>query len=432
MRHCSNHINDIINDSGCLKASFRNSATKMVVTVVHNDTDSIKHQVRLLREGLANVTPSVDFKSCCVWEFTDNVFEENQTVLVILSKQCQSFHKNILESLQKYDKRCSEVKCRVCVVFEVEGGTIDEDFESVIGKENFVVVKDLRHSVKWLPKVCAFLFKTKGENKAIKCIIPKVGTNSEVKEFRSGLMENLRNLGLNVSEEFKASSPRCCVLFRKDEEYDLDESVNNISSEKKDIEMSGGTIFEYRASYTDKPRMLSSNEITYGRESMVLFIIHMLYVMEKINVTTMLGQRLRRIKKSSETTKTCKCCEPCCCELDCSCWITPVELDIPACQKALLYVFLLLFNPSALLYFCTPFAYIYLSLGFKFWRYSILVWMVLCSLAMYGFSIYLLITQEVCVTNLYACIFGSIFAIGASITSLYFQWKYFSGIEHVE
>ena len=235
--------------------------------------------------------------------------------------------------------------------------------------------------------------------------------------------------GTKCIRRFKASSPRCCVLFRKDEEYDLDESVNNIRLEKRDIERNGGTIFEYRASYTDEPRMLSSNEITYGRDSMVLFIIHILYVMEEINVTTMLGQRLGRIKKSSKTTKTCKGCEPCCCKLDCSCWTTQVELDIPACPKALLFVFLLLFNPSALLYFCTPFAYIYLSLGYKKWLCSLLVWMVLCSLAMYGFSIYLLITQEVCVTNLYACIFGSIFAIGASITSLYLQWKYFS-IEH--
>ena len=53
----------------------------------------------------------------------------------------------------------------------------------------------------------------------------------------------------------------------------------------------------YKPSYTDQPCMESSNEITYGKEHIVLFIIHLLYVMEVLNVTEMLGQRVWRIKK---------------------------------------------------------------------------------------------------------------------------------------
>ena len=76
--------------------------SELHVTVVHDDRDSVKYQIKLLRDGLKHVKPTVNFKSCCVWEFTDKVFDENSNVLVILSKQCQSFRRKVLEAFQRY------------------------------------------------------------------------------------------------------------------------------------------------------------------------------------------------------------------------------------------------------------------------------------------------------------------------------------------
>ena len=269
----------------------------MVVTVVHNDTDNINFHIKILREGLSRVKPRVDFKPCWVWDFTDRVFDENRTVLVIISNKCESFRKKVLDSFQKYKRRCNKVKCRMCVVFETDRNTIEEDFDSLIGKENISVVQDLFQSVKWLPKVCAFLFKTKRRGKASTCVIPKVRNDSKVGKFRDNLVESLQDLDINVAEELERTLPRCCVFFRNGDEYDIDASLRYITAVKSLIGRSGGTIFEYKPSYNDEPKMDPSNEIMYGKDSFVLFFIHILYVMGVLNVKTVLGQRLKRINR---------------------------------------------------------------------------------------------------------------------------------------
>ena len=345
--------------------------SEMIVTIVHDDRDCIKYQLKIMRDGLKHVTPRVNFKSCCVWEFTDNVFDENRAVLVILTKQCKPFRHKVLESFQRYRDRCRKVECRVCVVFEVEGADGDgmkEDFESVIGKENVVNVEDLYQSVKWLPKVCTFLFKIHGRNKELKCVIPRVRNRSEEAVFRKDLLISLRELDIDVLEVFDDLPPRCCILFKEHDDYDLAPSVKDIPPKKMYIKRVGGTIFEYKRSYTDESRMQSSNEIIYGRDSLVLFIIHLLYVMEVINITTMLGQRLWRIKKSNETAIDCECCDSitccsspleCCSELDYECcdsitWFnSPLEiyneLDC-ACYRCVGFLFLSIFNPSLIIF----------------------------------------------------------------------------------
>ena len=109
----------------------------MAVMVVHNETDRIYFQIKTLREGLGHVKPARTLKSCCLWDFSDKIFDENNHVLVIVSKQCQSFRKVVLRSFHNYKERCSTLMCRVCVVFETESCVIEEDFESLIGKETF-------------------------------------------------------------------------------------------------------------------------------------------------------------------------------------------------------------------------------------------------------------------------------------------------------
>ena len=151
----------------------------MLVTIVHDDTDVVKHQMRILRENLTHVTPTITFKSCCVWEFTDKVFEENQKVLVMLSKRCVSFSKKVFESFKRHTDQQgnSKRKCRLCVVIETEYGNLNEDYFGLNGKENVAAVKDLQESIIWLPKVCAFLFKQKSHrNKLLNCIIPNSET----------------------------------------------------------------------------------------------------------------------------------------------------------------------------------------------------------------------------------------------------------------
>ena len=187
----------------------------MAVMVVHNETDRIYFQIKTLREGLGHVKPARTLKSCCLWDFTDKIFDENNHVLVIVSKQCQSFRKVVLRSFHNYKERCSTRMCRVCVVFETESCVIEEDFESLIGKENVSVVDDLRKSVKWLPKVCAFLFETTGRNMSLNCVIPNVGNESKIRTFRSDILDSLRDMNISVSKEFKTPTPRCSILFKQ-------------------------------------------------------------------------------------------------------------------------------------------------------------------------------------------------------------------------
>ena len=95
-----------------------------------------------------------------------------------------------------------------------------------------ILVDDLRKSVKWLPKVCAFLFEKTGRNVSLNCVIPNVGNESEFNTFRSDILESLRGLDISLSEEFQLPSPRCFVLFGKDDEYDLDQNATDIGSER--------------------------------------------------------------------------------------------------------------------------------------------------------------------------------------------------------
>ena len=656
--------------------------SEMLVTVVHDDMDCTKYQIKTLRDGLKHVTPKVNFKSCCVWEFTDKVFDENSHVLVILSKQCQSFRRKVLEAFQKYRERCRRVNCRVCVVFEVDGGSnnkrlersingentadvnaeknnennsenlihtenaavanfkengteetsesvegkadnintvkessyetnlqlatanettvviedfdatssddlgsmtdkddnavannedemikndsgkltindkvvvdeamgecskdpshigndavlesgveminenlerkfkrkrqcwkvedddetinknsmnnkcsknviyvkscdetiqkdpddethkacdrtvredsrcetdkahdrimredserttikiddtqilddsesephkgnvtmvdsdtggraveefelatlkqttvvtsadkddINKEFEDAIGKENVAVLEKLNQSVKWLPKVCAFLFKTNKRTKSLKCIVPNVKDSSVIRDFRVHLLNSLRDLYIDISEGFEQLPPRCCILFREDDDYDLAPSIENIKSETKNIKRTGGTIFEYNRPCTVKPEMQTSNEIMYGRESVVLFMIHLLYVMEVINITTMHGQRLWRIKKETVDCDACETPLEVCDELDCN-----VTWSFER-GRFIGFLVLSLFNPSLLLLFLTPFPY---TCGKKRLRKLCLIWLVICSMIIYGGVSYFLWSLE--------------------------------------
>ena len=179
----------------------------MIVTVVHDDSDAVKHELRALRENLAHVTPKTTFKSCCVWDFKDSVFEENRGVLVMVSKCCRSFHQPLFESLRRYNESKDKQKCLVSIVFEGENESIDEDITKLVGNENIVIVDDLSDTFTWLPKICAFFYKTTGRNKLLKCVVPKtVVPDSKPAEIRENLMKSLRDLDINTSDEFDAGN----------------------------------------------------------------------------------------------------------------------------------------------------------------------------------------------------------------------------------
>ena len=151
--------------------------------------------------------------------------------------------------------------------------------------------------------------------------------------------------------------------------------------EKMNIQRTGGTIFEYNRSYTDEPEMQPSNKLMYGRESLVLFISHILYVMEVINVTTVHGQRLWRIKKETVDCDACDSPLEACREIDCDSF-----------KRIVAFLGLSLFNPSLLLLFFTPFPYTLAMYCKKRLRLFCLIWLIICSMAVYGSVSYYLWT----------------------------------------
>ena len=108
---------------------------------------------------------------------------------------------------------------------------INEEFKDAIGKENVIVLDNLGQSVKWLPKICAFLFKTNKRSKSLKCVVPNVKDCSVISDFRIQLLKSLRDLDIDIAEDFERLPTRCCILFKEADNYDLSPSAKNIKSE---------------------------------------------------------------------------------------------------------------------------------------------------------------------------------------------------------
>ena len=129
----------------------------MNITIVHDDTDSVKLWIRELRQNLRYVNPRVIFDSCCTWIFTDDIRQERGHSCFTVKNNWQ-FSEEIYKSRVKYNGEQVKKRSRLCVVLETDNNQTEEKFKDLIGKNNISVVEDLMDSFKWLPMVCAFIF----------------------------------------------------------------------------------------------------------------------------------------------------------------------------------------------------------------------------------------------------------------------------------
>ena len=360
----------------------------MHVTIVHNDTDAVKRHIHELRQGLEHVKPRVILKSCCIWEFQSSVFEENEIVLVLVSKQNPRFARIVYQALveRKYKQ------CRVCLVLEAQDSTIVEECKALVGTEQVADVENFKNSFTWMTKVCTFFFKNKGDSHRSNnsCVIPKVSDDVKYNKLRERTKLSLRELGVDIQEDFKGNIPKCCILFRRKDgvlEPGLKAQTNTVIKH-------GGTVIEYsllhsstlnntdihddidkqqndgNMPYDRTPRNV--NHVSYEADKPVVFILHVLLVLDLIKVT-----RIDKWKPPNTLSD------------DLSSTFSFKYYDerkqpnqlLRCCGLAILSVFV---NPSMVIFFLTPFPYIALRLCLatgkaRYWNLSVSIWMVTCT-----------------------------------------------------
>ena len=118
----------------------------MKVTIVHNDTDCVNFWIKELRYNLRHVKPTVTFKPCWVWDFTERILEENSHIPVILSKHNRRFAKIFLEALKTH--KASVRASKVCVVFEGQDNELVKEYEDLFGKDNVAALENMHNALK--------------------------------------------------------------------------------------------------------------------------------------------------------------------------------------------------------------------------------------------------------------------------------------------
>ena len=355
----------------------------MIVTIVHNDTDAVKRHLHELRQGLEHIRPHIIFKSCCIWEFRRNIFQENEHVLVLISRQNPRFARLVYKSLAKQNYR----RCRVGIVLEGHDSGIVEKFKSLLRPEYVADVEDLSCTFTWFPKVCVFLLRNKRDsyqsNKS--CVVPKVSTNAKHEKLRDSIKMSLKEFGLKVADDFnKAKTRSCCILFRRaneDLEPGLKEQIDNIVK-------NGGKVIEYslihnstldntddhvdglalgeNIAISDEQSTDNVNRVTYGADKPVLFILHVLRIFGLINVTKTGKREISSIFEGL-TTFDFK-------------YYDKHEQPNKLLRFCGLTVLSLFVNPTMLLFFFTPFPYIALRQCVRtgkarYWNITLIIWM---------------------------------------------------------
>ena len=351
----------------------------MIVTIVHNDTDSVKFQIKEMRQNLDHVKPSIIFKSCCVWDFTESVFEENHYILLMLSKHNRRFAKEFFGALTKHKTLVIERKCYVCVVLEGQESGLGEEYEGLLGKEHVATVGELKDTFTWLPKVCAFLYQNKKIKKRMasklsNCVIPKINDDAKLNELRESFKESLNDLKVNVSDDFQEDVPRHCIVLRKG-----CKAFDSKLTEKTDpVAKADGTIIEYNLSPLDTPHVKAPLTVTYETGSLVFFIIHVLYILDVIHVTTVQGERLSTTEKRRDRRKFRS--------LSSFNFLNHDDTTLGQCRILTICAFSSL-NPSLFILFLTPFPYIALILSAVtgktlYWNRCVTTWILTCTAAM--------------------------------------------------
>ena len=345
----------------------------MNITIVHDDTDSVKLWIKELRQSLRHVKPHVTFDSCCMWTFEDTIFDKKQAVLVLLSKYSWQFSEEVYKSRMKYNESKVKRRSQLCVVLETNNTQIEKKFRDLIGKDHISVVGDLMDSFKWLPKVCAFIFKRRHRKRTPTCSVPKVVEDSKMASLRQNLIKGLESIDINVVQDLDCS-PDCFILMRKRTTDSLEAIVNSIRGNKR-------LIFEFVVHFSDEQKLDLGNRM-YGTNNQVVFIIHILYILGLINVNA----PHNKVPVSSDTNMerdkcTCRMLTKYCCYV-----IVLVPCTI---LFIIILILLLLGNPGLPLFFLTPLPYIAfihykLTSNSNLWEQFLATWLVLCPLAVIG------------------------------------------------
>ena len=345
------------------------------VTVIHDESTAVKHCINELKR-LSRVEPPVIFDYCPLSEFKDIILQRHQLVLVILSKESEAFRRKVYNSLLKQKRSFLAKPIRVCVITETDSQSIDERFESMLGDDNVAIVKDLLNSFSWLPKVCTFIYKPSKQRKYLqKCVIPKLVEDVNLALLRKSLISSLRELKISVSEELhQISSYHCGFILRTIEEETVARYIRrNMNAGEK----GGAIILDYVLHYDDRELHDSMKKrVTFAKESRVLFILHVLFIVGLIDIHTINGEKAKR--RISRPTAV---------------WENLPWFDIILC---LLMSFL---NPGLLIYLLTPFPYIAL-LVFKLtrkkfiWTLALTTWMILFLVSGYGVGFYFLARES--------------------------------------
>lgn len=347
---------------------------KTIITVVHDDTDAVKYCIKYLRMNLAYVDPLVSFESCCVWDFHDHIFHTKRKLLVLLSKKTLPFCKTIYALALKQKLLFLARQTRLCIVLETTSTFIEARFEEVIGKNNIACVKDLFDMFSWLPKIAIFLFPPAKSMKYLqKCAIPSIDDDATLTMYRMGFIDGLKDLGVSILENLnQISSSRCGFLLRNKKEP----LAKNVMEVVDASVQRGSQILHYIVHYEAKPRTHKKRS-TYGKKCQTLFVIHVLYIIGLIDIVAVRGRVCRRRVTKIEGIKE-----------------NVAIADIVVC------LVLSLFNPGLILCFFTPLPYIAFMLGKttgwrQVWVLSLVFWLIISLLCIYGISFYFLAKSDV-------------------------------------
>ena len=129
-----------------------------------------------------------------------------------VSKHNQRFAKEFFGVLTTHKTSVIERKRFVCAVLEGQEKGLVAEYEGLLGKQHVAAVEELLDTFTWLPKVCAFLHQNKKLKKKMKpklsnCVIPKINDDAKSNELRKKFIHGLRDLGINMLDEFQEGVP---------------------------------------------------------------------------------------------------------------------------------------------------------------------------------------------------------------------------------
>ena len=346
------------------------------ITIVHDDTDAVKVCIKELRTNLAYVKPSVLFKSCCLWEFQEDVFQREQNLLVILSNKTVTFCKTVYALVLKQQRMFLASPTRVCVVIETISQFIPKRFEELLGRNQVACVGDLFDIFSWFPKVATFVFPPEKSQRYLqKCVIPEVVNDKTVDKYRWSFMRTLNDLDITVNTEVdKIPKIRCGFFFRMRKEEPLPDDIRKVVNKSA---KRGSQIIENVIHYEDKRSLKRKKIVTYGKSCQLLFVLHVLYITGLIDIETIKRRGCRRRLSKWEAIRE---------NIDCK--------DLIGCFV------LSSLNPGLILYFFTPLPYIaYIVcklIGMKLlWTVCLTFWLIIFLLCASGVGFFFLAKADV-------------------------------------